>query len=173
MSVTLEQGAEQAVTEEITKAMQTLNRRIIRGLNVAGVEGVKKARLMATKDGDGGGGGVLPPYLVQTGNLVSSVGYAITQDGQIVDMSSFQPVEGRKDKNGIPLGDGVEGSTTGKAYVKELAMRFPQGYALILVAGMDYASYVQELYHRDVLVSGSLVAEQSVKELQDKLNREK
>ena len=127
---------------------------------------------MATKDGVGGGG-VLPPYIVQTGNLVSSVGYAITYEGRIIDMSSFQPVEGRKDKNGIPLGDGVEGSTTGKAYVKELATRFPQGYALILVAGMEYASYVQELYYRDVLVSGTLVAEQLVNELREELSREK
>jgi len=172
MSVTLQEGAEQAVTEEITNAMQTLHRRIIRNLRIAGEKAVEKARLMATKDGVGGGG-VLPPYIVQTGNLVSSVGYAITYNGQIVDMSSFQAVQGRPDKNGIPLGDGQEGSTTGKAYVKELAMRFPQGYALILVAGMHYASYVQELYHRDVLVSGSLVAEQLVREIQDKFNREK
>ena len=165
MSVTLEQGAEQAVTDEITQSMQRLNRRIIRDLSKAGEEAVKKARLMATKDGVGGGG-VLPPYIVQTGNLVSSVGYVITYDGQIVGMSSFQAVAG-------PKGDGVEGSTTGKAYVKELAMRFPQGYALILVAGMHYASYVQELYHRDVLVSGSLIAEQLVREMQEKFNSEK
>jgi hypothetical protein len=104
---------------------------------------------------------------------VSSVGYAVVQDGQIVSMSSFQAVQGRPDKNGIPMGDGQEGSQAGKAYVKELAMRFPQGYALILVAGMHYASYVQELHHRDVLVSGSLVAEQLVREIQDKFNREK
>lgn len=170
MSVTLQEGAEQAVTEEITNAMQTLHRRIIRDLTIAGEEAVKKARSIVTA---GGGGGVLPPYTVQTGNLVSSVGYAVVQDGQIVTMSSFQAVQGRADKNGIPLGDGQEGSAKGKEYVKELAMRFPQGYALILVAGMHYASYVQELYHRDVLVSGSLVAEQLVREIQDKFNREK
>ena len=163
MSVTLEQGAEQAVTEEITQSMQRLHRRIIRDLRNAGEKAVEKARLIVTKNG---GGGVMPPYTVQTGNLVSSVGYVITYDGQIVGMSSFQAVAG-------PKGDGVEGSTTGKAYVKELAMRFPQGYALILVAGMHYASYVQELYHRDVLVSGSLVAEQLVREMQEKFNNEK
>ena len=170
MSVTLEQGAIDAVTNELASAMQTLHRRIIRDLTIAGEEAVKKARGIVTA---GGGGGVLPPYTVQTGNLVSSVGYAVVQDGQIVTMSSFQAVQGRPDKNGIPLGDGMEGSATGKAYVKELAMRFPQGYALILVAGMHYASYVQELYHRDVLVSGSLVAEQLVNELREKLQRER
>lgn len=170
MSVTLEQGAMDAVTGEITQAMQTLHQRIIRSLSIAGEEAVKKARGIVTA---GGGGGVLPPYTVQTGNLVSSVGYAIVQDGQIVAMSSFQAVQGRPDKNGIPLGDGQEGSAKGKEYVRELAMRFPQGYALILVAGMHYASYVQELYHRDVLVSGSLVAEQLVNELREKLQSER
>ena len=164
MSVRLEQGAEDAVTAEITQAMQTLHRRIIRDLSIAGEKAVEKARLIATKNG--GGGGVLPPYTVQTGNLVSSVGYAVVYDGQIVTMSSFNAISG-------PEGDGQEGSTTGKAYVKELAMRFPQGYALILVAGMHYASYVQELYHRDVLVSGSLIAEQLVREMQEKFNNEK
>lgn len=163
MSVTLAQGAEQAVTDELTQAMHTLNRRIIRDLSKAGEEAVKKARLIVTA---GGGGSVLPPYTVQTGNLVSSVGYAIVCNGQIVTMSSFQAIAGTK-------GDGQEGSAKGKAYVKELAMRYPQGYALILVAGMHYASYVQELYHRDVLVSGSLVAEQLVREMQEKFKNEK
>ena len=92
MSVTLAQGAEDAVTAEITKAMQTLHRRIIRDLSIAGEKAVEKARLIATKNG--GGGGVLPPYTVQTGNLVSSVGYAVVQDGQIVTMSSFNAISG-------------------------------------------------------------------------------
>ena len=163
MSVKVEQGTIDAVTAELTKGMQNMHYRIIRDLSKAGEEAVKKARLIVTA---GGGGSVLPPYTVQTGNLVSSVGYAVVHDGQIVTMSSFQAVAG-------PNGDGQEGSATGKAYVKELAMRFPQGYGLILVAGMEYASYVQELHHRDVLVSGSLVAEQLVREIQDKFNREK
>lgn len=164
MSVTLAQGTEQAVTDEITSAMQNLHYRIIRDLSIAGEQAVEKARLIVTANG--GGGSVLPPYTVQTGNLVSSTGYAIVHDGQIVTMSNFQAVPG-------PKGDGQEGSATGKAYVKELAMRYTKGYALILVAGMEYASYVQELHHRDVLVSGSLVAEQLVREIQNKFNREK
>jgi hypothetical protein len=164
MSVKVEQGAMDAVTAELTKGVQNVHARIIRDLRIAGEKAVEKARLIVTANG--GGGSVLPPYTVQTGNLVSSTGYAIVHDGQIVAMSSFQAVPGQK-------GDGQEGSTTGKAYVKELAMRYTKGYALILVAGMEYASYVQELHHRDVLVSGSLVAEQLVSEIQDKFNREK
>lgn len=164
MSVTLAQGTEQAVTDEITSAMQNLHYRIIRDLSIAGEKATEKARLIVTAHG--GGGSVYPPYTVQTSNLVSSTGYALVYNGQIVSMSSFAAVGG-------PKGDGQEGSATGKAYVKELAMRFPQGYALILVAGMEYASYVQELYHRDVLVSGSLVAEQLVREMQEKFKNEK
>ena len=164
MSVKVEQGAIDAMTAELTKGVQNVHARIIRDLRIAGEKAVEKARLIVTANG--GGGSVLPPYTVQTGNLVSSTGYAIVHDGQIVAMSSFQAVPGQK-------GDGQEGSTTGKAYVKELAMRYTKGYALILVAGMEYASYVQELNHRDVLVSGSLVAEQLVSEIQDKFNREK
>lgn len=164
MSVKVEQGAMDAVTAELTKGVQNVHARIIRDLAIAGEKAVEKARLIVTANG--GGGSVLPPYTVQTGNLVSSTGYAIVHDGQIVTMSSFQAVPG-------PKGDGQEGSATGKAYVKELAMRYTKGYALILVAGMEYASYVQELYHRDVLVSGSLVAEQLVSEIQDKFNSEK
>lgn len=164
MSVRLEQGAEEAVTAEITQAMQTLHTRIIRDLMIAGEEAVKKARLIVTAHG--GGGSVMPPYTVQTGNLVSSVGCAVVYDGQVLNTSAFDAVSG-------PQGDGTEGASKGRAYVKELAMRYPQGYALILVAGMHYASYVQELYNRDVLVSGSLVAEQLVNELREKLNSER
>ena len=163
MSVKVEQGAMDAVTAELAKGVQNVHARIIRDLAIAGEKAVEKARLIVTA---GGGGSVLPPYTVQSGNLVSSTGYAIVHDGQIVSMSSFQAVSG-------PKGDGQEGSATGKAYVKELAMRYTKGYALILVAGMEYASYVQELHHRDVLVSGSLVAEQLVREIQDKFNMEK
>lgn len=161
MSVTLEQGALDAATAELVNGFQNIHRLIVKKLSEAGEEAVKKARLIVTAGG--GGGSVLPPYTTRTSNLVSSTGYAIVADGQIVSMSDFQSVGG-------PDGDGLEGSAAGRAYVKELAMRFPQGYALILVAGMHYASYVQELYHRDVLVSGSLVAEQLVMELQEKIN---
>ena len=164
MSLKLREGTEQAVTEEITKAMQTLHRRILRELTIAGEKAVEKARLIVTNEG--GGGSAFPPYTVQTGNLVSSVGYAIVNNGQIVTQSSFNAVSG-------PQGDGQEGATAGRAYVKELAMRYPQGYALILVAGMHYASYVQELHHRDVLISGSLVANQLLTELRAKLNSER
>ena len=163
MSVRLQEGTEQAVTEEIVGVVKRTHEEIMQWMNYAGTEAVKKARLIVTA---GGGGSVLPPYTVRTSNLVSSTGYAVVYNGKIVNTSSFDAVGG-------PDGDGQEGSATGKSFVKELAMRYPTGYALILVAGMHYASYVQELYHRDVLVSGSLVAEQLVMELQNDFKNKK
>jgi hypothetical protein len=40
------------------------------------------------------------------------------------------------------------------------------------VAGMHYASYVQELYHRDVLVSGQLLAESLLRNMQRIIDEE-
>ncbi len=161
MSVTLEQGAVNAVTAEIERQMNALQRVIIRNLQMAGEEAVKKARSVATA---GVSSGALKPYTVQTGNLTSSIGYAVVADGQVISTSAFDAVGG-------PSGSGTEGAEKGRAYVKELAMRYPKGYALILVAGMHYASYVQELHNRDVLVSASLVAEQLVTKLQEQLRQ--
>ena len=40
-------------------------------------------------------------------------------------------------------GDGSAGGSSGKAYAEKLAAKFPQGIALIVVAGMEYAAFVQ------------------------------
>jgi hypothetical protein len=169
MSVKIEKSAIDSVLAEIEGRMNAFQEVIIRNLQAAGEEAVKKARGLVTAGG--GGGGVMPPYTVQTGNLVSSVGYAVVADGKVVGMSPFQAVQGAVGKDGRPKGDGQAGAAAGMAYAKELAMRFTKGYALILVAGMHYASYVQEIHNRDVLVSASLVAEQLVGELQEKISQ--
>ena len=145
--------------------MQTFNGALIERLNKIGTDAVTRARRTVTENGIPAAG--YDAYKVRTANLVSSIGYALAYNGQVISTSDFQAVLG---EDGTP---GTEGSEKGKAYAKQLAMRYPQGYALILVAGMHYASYVQELYHRDVLVSGSLVAEQLVNELREKLQRER
>lgn len=158
MSVKLPQGAEQAITDEIAKSMKGFNDAIVERLNQVGVDAVTRARQTVTEHGIPAAG--YQAYTVQTANLVSSIGFALAYNGQVISMSSFDAVQG---KDGTP---GTEGSEKGKAYAKQLAMQYPQGYALILVAGMHYASYVQELHHRDVLVSGQLLAESLMKNIQ-------
>ena len=167
MSITLEQGAEEAVTKALEDGMQNTINYIIDQLRQAGEQAVKVARSVATKNGWIGSG---VPYKVQTRNLTSSIGYCIVADGRIIEMSSFEALKGTDEETGKPY-DGTEGSLDGKKYIKDLAAHYPQGYALILVAGMNYASYVQELHHRDVLNSAELIATELVNKLQAKLRK--
>lgn len=91
-------------------------------------------------------------YQDQTGNLRSSTGYVVVMDGKIVEMSAFETVK-----------QGADGSKQGKAFVKELASKFPTDTVLIVVAGMDYAYYVQNKHERDVTISGELLANELLK----------
>ena len=72
----------------------------------------------------------------QSGNLRSSVGYVIGVNGKIVQYSSFNQVK-----------QGSEGVKEGKELAEELAKKYSKGYALIVVAGMNYA----ELFARQEL----------------------
>lgn len=164
MSVKLPQGAEQAIAEEIAKGFKGINDAIVERLNKIGTDAVTRARRTVTEHGVPAAG--YQAYEVHTANLVSSIGFALAYNGQVISSSGFQAVQG---KDGTP---GTEGSEKGKTYAKQLAMRYPQGYALILVAGMHYASYVQELHNRDVLVSGQLLAESLLRNMQRMIDEE-
>ena len=99
-------------------------------------------------------------YQDQTGNLRSSIGYALFKDGQLVE-SSF------------PGGD-ITGS--GSALANEVARSYPKGVLLVVVAGMFYAQYVEAKSY-DVLTGSSYAAETNIKarvaKLFEMLNRKK
>lgn len=92
-------------------------------------------------------------YKDQTGNLRSSIGYVVTVDGEVVQSSSFEVVK-----------DGAGGSRDGKSYALDLVKQFPEGIVLIVVAGMNYASYVSAKGY-DVLDSSEVLAERLVPEI--------
>ena len=96
-------------------------------------------------------------YKDQTGNLRSSVGYVIVVDGKVVKSSSFETVKG-----------GGQGSSEGKAYVQTLVSKFPQGIALIVVAGMNYASYVSAKGY-NVLDTAEVLAQRLVPQMLQQL----
>lgn len=98
-----------------------------------------------------------PGYIDWTANLRSSIGYVVVMDGQIMDMSSFEPVKGKS-------GDGKEGSKSGKEFARSFASKFPNDIALIVVAGMAYADYVQRDGY-DVTASAELLAEELLAKL--------
>ena len=105
----------------------------------------------------------------QTGNLRSSIGYIITVDGKPINMSAFGKVVGPEPDTNAP-----DGSQEGKDYASQLAALYPNGIALIVVAGMEYASYVERRDNKTVLAQGEIEAkrlvEQMIRELNNKLN---
>ena len=96
-------------------------------------------------------------YKDQTGNLRSSIGYVLSVDGEVVQMISFDVVK-----------EGSEGAKGGKAYAMQLVRDFPKCIVLIVVAGMNYASYVSAKGY-DVLDSSELLAEKLVPQMLGKL----
>lgn len=107
-----------------------------------------------------------------TGNLRSSIGYVVLFNGQPYKYSQSRVFRGRKYKNKTYKGKklvrkkGNMGVSEGQAFLerlaKEFANRYPKGVVLIVVAGMKYAVYVEELHNLNVLSSAELLADEIV-----------
>ena len=95
----------------------------------------------------------------QTGNLRSSVGYALYERGRKEFESAFKIIK-----------NGAEGSEEGRKMVDELAS-YANTYALVVVAGMNYAEYVEAMENKDVLASAELFARDKVNEYLNKALR--
>ena len=88
----------------------------------------------------------------QTGSLRSSVGFAVCRNGGIVRMSGFETIL-----------DGSEGSAKGRALCERLASEYAKyPYALFVVAGEDYAAYVEAVESKVVLAGGQLYIEGNI-----------
>lgn len=102
--------------------------------------------------GEGGQG-----FFDQTGQLRSSIGYVITKNGVVIE-SDFTT-------NGVNVSGEVnnteEGKKEGEEFAEELT-KGVEGYALICVAGANYAYYVEALGY-DVITGSSITAEQNLK----------
>lgn len=97
----------------------------------------------------------------QTGNLRSSVGYMVFVDGVAVHNSPFEQVSPR---NAVD-GQAYDGGQKGMALCRKVGEK-TNGVALVCVAGMEYAVYV-ESKGRDVLSGAEHLAERELpKQLQ-------
>lgn len=77
-------------------------------------------------------------YKAQTGNLQSSVGFALTYNGELWRPGEFEA------NGGTQSGD--EGVKQGAQYLEKcLEQRLSTGVQLTMVAGMDYAGYVEDM----------------------------
>ncbi|MFV0501720.1 MAG: hypothetical protein ACK5MH_09050 [Bacteroidales bacterium] len=99
-------------------------------------------------------------WIDRTGNLRSSVGYVIVANGEIVAMSDFKQVN-----------DGSEGIYRGERYARTIAAWHRTGYALIVVAGMSYASFVEAMENKVVLASAETLAMKIVPEIMNELKK--
>lgn len=131
----------QSYAMRFTERMQQT---IIRDMLIIGEKVVNAARITEQKGRD---------FKDQTGNLRSSIGYVVSVDGQIVQTSAFETV-----------GDGSDGSREGKAFAEQLARQYPNGIALIVVAGKNYAKYVAARGY-DVLDTAELLAQQLIPQM--------
>lgn len=99
-------------------------------------------------------------WMDRSGNLRSSIGYIVVRDGEICKSGGFERVDGpKRDKSP------EDGSAEGRSYAERLAANYPTGYALIVVAGMEYAAYVEAKANKDVLAGGEIFLKKEVRKL--------
>lgn len=137
-------GFMQSVKAEINAYVGNVRTMWLNYLNLIGKEAVNIARSEHK-------------YLDQTGNLTSSIGYVIVEDGKIIQEGDFTQVK-----------NGAEGVTEGRALARNAAADYPQGYTLIVVAGMKYAAYVEKM-KLGGLTAGELHARNRAKEIINQL----
>ena len=91
-----------------------------------------------------------PNYIDDTGNLRHSIGFLVLENGNVVteDFTSEQ----------------------GRNYALKLKEKYPIGYALIMVAGMEYAIYVSVRGY-DVLDSAVISAQKQFSDWCEKMKK--
>ena len=124
-----------------------LHEEIFRALAYLGEQCIKRIRDRAGEDS----------WFDQTGNLRSSIGYAIYGEGRKIIESDFAVVK-----------NGSQGTSEGKRMVDELASKYSETYALVVVAGMEYADAVEARDNKDVLASTELWAKAEIQKYLDK-----
>lgn len=94
-------------------------------------------------------------YQDQTGNLRSSIGYAVFVDGMALHTMFNQ------------IGDGSEGVKAGEALAQKVGSAH-KGICLVVTAGMNYSLYV-EAKGLNVITSAEHLAERELPKMLDKL----
>ena len=139
------------VHDMLMREAERVERLTIRALSKLGEQCVTKIRDRAGDES----------WYDHTGNLRSSVGYVIAHNKNIIQYSAFNQVK-----------QGSEGVKTGKDLAKELAKRYSNNYVLIVVAGMNYAEFVEAMDNKDVLASTELWVKEQVPLMLEKLKRQ-
>lgn len=141
------------ISTEIYRSVEIIREEVLRALSYLGEVCVRKIKDRTAQES----------WIDQTGNLRSSIGYAIYEYGRKEIESAFRIVK-----------KGQEGVIQGQEVIDELARTYSNTYALVVVAGMNYAEYVEAKDNKDVLASTELFAKKEVgKYLNEAKNRAK
>ena len=135
----------QTIGDKINASVEARLQVIVNTLCYVGEQCIIEAR-------DGG------TYTDQTGNLRSSIGYAVVWDGKVVQRDCIDKIK-----------QGDKGVSDGNEYLSKcIKRRRRKGIVLIVTAGMNYAEYV-EAKGFNVLTSAELKAGPLVKSLLTRL----
>jgi len=103
-------------------------------------------------------------YTDRTSNLKSSIGGVVVKDGKIITYRGFVK------EAGATVGD-----QTGLELINSLAAQNRRGYTIIVVAGMNYASYVENFHNLNVLKKTELLLPKEIgkvlKDLKTAINK--
>ena len=130
-----------SIDEFFRKAMEIMRSEMFRALAYLGEQSVTKVRDREEIDS----------WYDHTANLRSSIGYSVFDYGKSVIESAFEPIKG-----------GTKGQSEGRKMVEELAGKYASTYALVVVAAMSYAEYVEACKNKDVLASTEIWAKSQI-----------
>lgn len=114
------------IRAELMESAARAKAQIIEALRYAGEAAVREARSHSGHT-----------YTDRTANLRSSTGYVIAQGGRVIASSGFDSLIGTE-------GSASAGPRAGRQLAEALARENAGPLALIVVAGMSYASYVAD-----------------------------
>ena len=97
-------------------------------------------------------------YIDQTSNLKGSIGGCVLKDGKPISYKGFN-------------GGGELGNKTGLEYLNSLISEQGSGYVILVVAGMNYASYVENYHNKNVLKKSELKMNRDLPEVFEKIKR--
>lgn len=109
-------------------------------------------------------------YADQTGNLRSSIGYVIFYNGEQVKAGGFGGGASFPNEDGV-RGAGTTGTSAGEKFALEVGKKYSRGFVVVIVAGMEYAAYVEAKGYDVITGSSFLLApifEQNLKIVKDK-----
>lgn len=122
-------------------AMDILDEEIVRTLKYLGEQCNRRIRDRSQDES----------WIDHTGNLRSSIGYGVYDHAKEVVSSAFNVVK-----------QGGQGAAEGRKLLKEIVEQYSDVYALVIVAGMSYADYVEACKNKDVLASTEIWARAKV-----------